>query len=179
MNYDEDFDGLEFEVKEIHLKLLDQTYIEWNEDSYDGYVAMDPKRPYGNSSRIHDIIDLMRTDKEFEYLNFANNEDPELTDEQEVAAMDIHRQMFIIFKILIDTKSIKTGIYKRNSHKSWEDSKWYLKDSKLVDDTNIDTANDDYWEFENKNTQPNISINKNGYNIEIVENSIKITIKDQ
>lgn len=176
MNYDEDFEGLEFEVKNIHLKLLDQTYIEWAEDSYDGYVAMDPKRPYGNSSRIYDIIELMKTDKEFEHLKFVDDdEDIELTDEQEFAANDIHRQMFIIFKILIDTKSIKPGIYKRDSYNSWENSKWYFKDS---NDTISDIQDPENLDFESKTIPTNISINKNEYDLEIVGNSIKITIKD-
>ena len=100
MNYDyDDFKQLEFKVKNIHLKLLDQTYLEWLDDSYDGYVAMNAKRPYGNSNRINDIIHLMKLDKEFEYLNFSDDVDMEPTDIQENVANDIHRQMFIIFKI--------------------------------------------------------------------------------
>lgn len=108
-NYEE-FNGLEFEVKDIHLKLLDQMYIGWNDNVYYGYVCMNEKRPYGNSNVTSDVLDLLGVE----------SEDGDYTEEQEELALDIHRQMYIVFRILIDNKSIKTGIYKRENIRSWE-----------------------------------------------------------
>lgn len=137
-NYQE-FNGLEFEVKDIHLKLLEQTYINWNEDAYEGYVCMGEKRPYGNSNIPGDILELLGIEDDS-------------TDEQEEMALDIHRQMYIVFKILIDNKSIKTGMYKRENHVSWQKGcEWRPVERKIREDK---------------------------YDLEVVGNQITITIKE-
>lgn len=47
-----------FELKEEHTKLLQHAIIEWD-DCETGAPAINPKRPYGNSSVAEDVAEIL------------------------------------------------------------------------------------------------------------------------
>ena len=108
-----------FEVKEIHLKLLQAMYIEWN-DEYDGSPMVDSKRPYGNSDVADDV---------FYHLHGKYYRDtPEAEEHDEMGTsvynqmLKYHRETEKALQILTSNLSIKLGTYGRPEQ--YDTSKW-------------------------------------------------------
>lgn len=57
--------GITFQVTEEQLKLLKHSYVVWWGAEY-GAAAIDPKRPYGNSSVESDIAEILEWGEEDE-----------------------------------------------------------------------------------------------------------------
>ena len=96
----------QFKITEAHLKLLKHMYVSWDYCEF-GAPAIDPKRPYGNSDCISDILDILGLphDKDNESLNDY--------------ARKIHKDMGIVLQIVLVTQSFKCGIYeKQNTYNS-------------------------------------------------------------
>ena len=88
-----DIKGKIFEVTEDHLKLLKHSHIIWRASEY-GAPAIDPKRPYGNSSVESDIAEILEWDKE---------------DSQR--AEKIHRELETVLQIVLVTQTFEPGLY--------------------------------------------------------------------
>jgi hypothetical protein len=107
----------EFCVTENHLKLVNRTYIDWafHKDSYNGgYFYQDIKRPYGNSSWIEDIGEIIGLEPEC-----FDKEDPNdkwYSDSQIFELVKLHIDMRIVMQILCQNLSINIGKYVRTSY---------------------------------------------------------------
>lgn len=88
-----DVKGKIFEVTEDHLKLLKHSHIIWRASEY-GAPAIDPKRPYGNTSVESDIAEILEWDK-------YDNE----------RAEKIHRELETVLQIVLVTQTFEPGLY--------------------------------------------------------------------
>lgn len=87
------------EIKEEHLKLLKRCYVCWYDAEF-GAPAIDPKKPYGNSSVEYDIAEILG----WEYNN-------ELTEEQYTEANKLHNELEKVLQICLSLATFETGIY--------------------------------------------------------------------
>ncbi|MBC8488488.1 MAG: hypothetical protein H8D45_20870 [Bacteroidetes bacterium] len=95
-----------FTVTEQHLKLLQRLYISWAGTGYNwGVPTVNPKRPYGNSSMLSDVIDIVSLPIEYD-----ENIDG-YTDEDESIIRQLHSETHIALQILTSNLSIKEGTY--------------------------------------------------------------------
>lgn len=97
----------EFEVLDSHLKLLRRAYVSWNDCEF-GAPSIDCKRPYGNSSVIQDMAEILGIKPE--------GEDGEFTDEQENAMCRLHKETRTVLQIILATGQIKAGNYVKNDN---------------------------------------------------------------
>lgn len=88
-----DIKGKIFEVTEDHLKLLKHSHIIWRASEY-GAPAIDPKRPYGNTSVESDIAEIL------EWGKYDNER-----------AEKIHRQLETVLQIVLVTQTFQPGLY--------------------------------------------------------------------
>lgn len=51
--------GATFTLTKEHIALLHRTYVDWNDDAYKGAPAVGLKRPYGHSSVIADVVEIL------------------------------------------------------------------------------------------------------------------------
>lgn len=95
-----------FELKEEHIKLLQNFWITWNWYEY-GAPSVDPKRPFGNSYVEGDIASIL------EIIPFKDS-DGELhfTKEQIDKCNKIYKETETALQIVLSTKSFITGLYK-------------------------------------------------------------------
>ena len=100
---------IKFVVTEDHLKLLKHFWIDWDNTEF-GAPAVDPKRPYGNSSVISDIAEI---------LGWMDSDwwdgDQDIPSEWHVNGNKIHKEMQTVLQILVSTLSISTGTYVNKS----------------------------------------------------------------
>jgi hypothetical protein len=100
-----------FTIKTQHIKLLKRLNVTWNDSEY-GAPTVDPKRPYGNSDVITDIIEI---------LNIAKPDEDGCFDEpEETLAERLHLDMQTVLEIVFNTGKIKTGTYKRKEYGNWK-----------------------------------------------------------
>ena len=88
-----DIKGKIFEVTEDHLKLLKHSHIIWRASEY-GAPAIDPKRPYGNTSVESDIAEIL------EWGKYDNER-----------AEKIHRELETVLQIVLVTQTFQPGLY--------------------------------------------------------------------
>lgn len=100
-----------FNLTENHIKLLRNMYVCWNGCEY-GAPAINPKRPYGNSSVECDIHRIL-----------TGEEPDELSDELDEEYYRLHQETQTALQIVLTTGKFEVGVYER--------SKWYLNDWKL------------------------------------------------
>ncbi len=62
-------DKKKFEVKLEHLKLLKRAYVRW-EDCEFGAPSIDCKRPYGNSSVVEDMFEILYGEPKASYADW-------------------------------------------------------------------------------------------------------------
>lgn len=105
----------EFKLTKDHLLLLKNFYVEWCDDEY-GAPAINPKRPYGNSSVFEDIAEIL----EWKCAEYGSEE----REEQENKARILHQELEIAMQIVLRFagSAVKPGIYKRKNTYSneWE-----------------------------------------------------------
>lgn len=100
-----------FEVKSEHLKLLNNAYVDWNDREF-GAPSIDCKRPYGNSSVLLDMHELLTDSK--------SPDDFELTEEQQNHYRQLHKETQIVLQIILATQSFVPGIYEADEyHWNW------------------------------------------------------------
>jgi len=102
--------GTVFELTEDHIKLLQSAYVRW-EDAEAGAPAIDPKRPYGNSSVELDMAEILGWNQE-------GDEYPLLL-EQEERLNELHRETEIALQIILRHKTFRPGKF------IYYDYKWH------------------------------------------------------
>lgn len=98
-------DKQRFVLREKHLKLLSKMNVSWWDAEF-GAPCIDPKRPYGNSSVIKDMAEI---------LGIEGKECPhcgEMLEEQDEERLrNLHKETEIALQIVLSTQSFKPGIY--------------------------------------------------------------------
>lgn len=108
------YDGLTFELTEDHLKLLRKAVVRWEDCEY-GAPAVDPKRPYGNSSGIEvQIAEILGWD-----MFIDQDEFPHLSRQQYDRARQLHGETTVALQIVLRLGTFETGTYERSQR--WED----------------------------------------------------------
>jgi hypothetical protein len=117
-----------FEVKKEHLTLLKHMFVGW-QDSEFGAPEIDPKRPFGNSDVIQDMIEifgLKEIKKGIFKLNFLGKEyllkgedkyniDMEDDEELEKVLNKLYRETETVLQIVLNTGQFKEGKYQLES----------------------------------------------------------------
>ena len=85
-----------FEIKSEHLKLLGRYYWQWNPACFGG-PTVDPKRPFGNSSVLFDVAEI---------LEMQWGEDEDLPEHLEAQIYHLCEQMVKVLQIISDTLTI-------------------------------------------------------------------------
>ena len=102
----------EFKITDSHLKLLKNMYVSWSEVEF-GAPEIDPKRPYGNSDVINQILEILGIPYDDEEGNEA----------LEDFAVKIHKDMEIVLQICLALQSFETGTYIKEDEygdRSWK-----------------------------------------------------------
>jgi len=95
-----------FDVKEEHLKLLEEACWEHDDSMYDGAAGMNLKRPYGNSDILRDICRAIGEKP------FKDHEGEEhYSEEQYEKAMSLHEELHIVLAIICTTRKVEPGRY--------------------------------------------------------------------
>lgn len=120
-----------FELTEDHIKLVRAMYFERSNIEF-GAPGVDPKRPYGNSSVIRDIVDIL------DDVDDADNWECSWCGECEVYEMcgdaesyyrDLHDETLHVFEIVQDAIEIPIGTYVRSAGRhSWNKGPWHRVD---------------------------------------------------
>ena len=101
-----------FEVKDIHITLLKNAYIGWNDCEF-GAPTIDCKRPYGNSSVYSDIA------------VFCEFNDDNFTTEQIDYMTKVHQETQIVLQIFLVTGRMEPGFYESDEYKNnWRKINW-------------------------------------------------------
>lgn len=102
-----------FDLTEQHLALLRRAYVRW-EDCEFGAPAIDCKRPYGNSSVVLDIAEILGVpvnDEEDDYgLDTATTE--RLT--------RLHVETKTALQVILSTGAFQVGTYESTDGDSWK-----------------------------------------------------------
>lgn len=96
-----------FEIKDIHLKLLQHSYISWDSCEF-GAPTIDPKRPYGNSNVPKSMLEIIGLG-DFDDLS---------EDVQEVMfdfLNKLHTELETVLQICLERLSFETGNYKETT----------------------------------------------------------------
>ena len=104
-----------FRLTEQHITLLSRAYVEW-EDAETGAPAINPKRPYGNSSVAEDVAEILGID--------LPDEDDHADAREEVLdkLLDIHRDTATALQIILATKDFTPGVYRKA--KQYDSRSW-------------------------------------------------------
>lgn len=104
-----------FELKVEHIKLLRRAYISW-EDCEFGAPAIDCKRPYGNSSVISDIAEILG--EEPKYCPHCGEPLEELDKERYT---ELHTETQTALQIILHCKTFEPGVYVLEGYgKNWK-----------------------------------------------------------
>lgn len=101
-------DVTEFELKQVHLDLLKQSSIDWEDAEY-GAPCIDPKRPYGNSNVEDDIAEIIKLKKAG---NWDRTEEA-WNDNAEELMRDLHLQTQIALEIILHCQTFRLGKYRK------------------------------------------------------------------
>ncbi len=120
-----------FEMKEEHLKLLQNMYVGWNDCEF-GAPEIDPKRPYGNSNVIQDMLELFGLEEikkggqVFKFKIFGveyllKGEDKfniDMDNERELNTLlvQLHKETQTALQIVLETRQFKQGIYEKDGN---------------------------------------------------------------
>jgi hypothetical protein len=97
-----------FEVKEEHLKLLHEAYVDWNHMEH-GAPSIDPKRPYGDSFVYKSLATILQIRPGFD-LDWSK---------EDYAYMDkMHNETKIALQIFLRTGVMETGLYEASKYSS-------------------------------------------------------------
>ena len=106
-----------FELTKDHIKLASKMYVTW-QDCETGAPAIDPKRPYGNSSVEFDICEILGWK-----MKGDDGDGPCYSSKQLVEAEAIHLEMEIALQIILSCKTFEPGNYVQTDEYnriSWE-----------------------------------------------------------
>jgi hypothetical protein len=100
--------GLTFDLTEEHIKLLRQAYVRWEHCEF-GAPAIDPKRPYGNSSVEIDIAEILGWS-----LFIDDDDEGHMSREQVERACQLHLETLTALQVILATGSMEPGTYRRS-----------------------------------------------------------------
>ncbi len=101
-----------FVLKPEHIQLLQAAYIDWYDCEF-GAPGIDCKRPYGNSSVIQDIAEIL--DLMPEEIVHEDRYETERTFslKQEEYMHTLHRETQQALQVILTSQSFETGLYER------------------------------------------------------------------
>jgi len=103
-----------FTVTEQHLKLLKKMNVGWDNCEF-GAPCINPKRPYGNSSVLVNMADILEMDlfkDEYGEKYITENQENELT--------CLHRDMETVLQIVLATETFEAGDYHASDYsRNW------------------------------------------------------------
>ena len=105
-------DKIQFTVTDQHLKLIHKMEVRYDDECEFGAPAIDPKRPYGNSSVYHDIGEILGIEPET-----GDTYDPEFSDSQREEMLKLHKETAIVLKILLRSGCLDSGIYEADKYR--------------------------------------------------------------
>ncbi len=94
-----------FTINADHLKLLKYLNISWNDYEF-GAPTVDCKRPYGNSSVIDDMVDILGA--QHPRCPHCNEF---LSDTHEEHYVNLHNEMQTVLQIICSTGKVEKGLY--------------------------------------------------------------------
>lgn len=111
---------MEFILKEEHIKLLNNVFIQWNNAEF-GAPEIDPKRPYGNSGTqiFVDMMDILNIEKKYDM-----NDEIIITKDMYNYLYTLHKELETALQIILRLKSFRCGKYKKENEYSY--SGWVL-----------------------------------------------------
>lgn len=101
-----------FVLRPEHIALLRASYVRWAPEAYEGYAAIDCKRPYGNSDVVGDIAKILGLDAPEDTEDWVLRE----------PLLELHRQTSTALQILLLTGSFEPGVFVSDqwgSSRSW------------------------------------------------------------
>lgn len=124
-----------FEITECHLALMKRMYVGWNDCEF-GAPEIDPKRPYGNSDVIQDIIEILGTEeiKEgvFQFILYGEKwllkgEDKynlylDGADEEKLIQKlnALHKETQTALQICLTLQQFRTGVFEEVDFGEWK-----------------------------------------------------------
>ena len=100
-----------FVMTEDHIKLLRRMYVGWG-DCETGAPAIDPKRPYGNSSVNDDIHQILTG----EPINCGENTRRNLTEDEDKKYSKLHTETQEALQIVLHTGKFEPGTYEKEEY---------------------------------------------------------------
>lgn len=123
-----------FEIKIEHLKLLNAMYVNWDDCEF-GAPCIDCKRPYGNSSGVNDVAEVIGLKKTKDNVDGYNEkeaneyddwqdyiDDLEWNDETYNYLYYLHRETQIALQICLVTGKFEKGKYKKTEE--YDSTSW-------------------------------------------------------
>lgn len=95
-----------FTLTETHLKLLRRANITWSRSEF-GAPTIDPKRPYGNSYVIGDIVEI---------LDAPIDAYGDVDEKVYTALYKLHSETETALQIVLETGSFEAGDYERQKY---------------------------------------------------------------
>ena len=112
-------------VTEDHLKLLRHAHVNtWDPGEYFGAVAVNPKRPYGDSYVTRNIAEIL--DAPDENWEYEDGETAGLTDEGEERFTRLHIETMAALQVVLAAGEFRPGRYRRPTNQSLD---WIRDDS--------------------------------------------------
>lgn len=121
-----------FKVLTAHIKLLRAAYVRWDESEF-GAPAIDSKRPYGNSSVLEDIREI---------LGYPTSEEEEIllgqkaTEETDGFLLKYHKGTKTAMQIALSVGYFEHGMYGKEEYsKTWKSIPidQYIKNRRQID----------------------------------------------
>jgi hypothetical protein len=101
-----------FTVTEDHLKLLRRAYVSWQDCEF-GAPEVNPKRPYGNSSVLLDIAEILE-------VPCDSDDEERMPEDVQDRLHQLHRDTQAVLQIALATGEFKAGEYVRDEY----DTNW-------------------------------------------------------
>lgn len=113
-----------FEVKPEHLKLLKRAYVRW-EDCEFGAPSIDCKRPYGNSSVVEDIFEILYGELKAvmqigDRTYNIDVDDFEIPEELDDELTQLHKETETVLQIALSTQKFEVGEYESEGYCKWK-----------------------------------------------------------
>jgi|AntAceMinimDraft_12_1070368.scaffolds.fasta_scaffold109123_2 hypothetical protein len=115
-------DKKKFEVKLEHLKLLKRAYVRW-EDCEFGAPSIDCKRPYGNSSVVEDMFEILYGEPKAvmqigDRTYNMDVDDFEIPEELNDELTQLHEETETVLQIALATGKFEVGMYECEEYSS-------------------------------------------------------------
>lgn len=98
----------EFVLKEEHIKLLQNSHIEFLDSYETGAAGIDQKRPYGNSSVYRDVAEILEIEDQ---MYDDDGDETESFDDLFDYCMNMHNETGTALQVIISSKSFEPGTY--------------------------------------------------------------------